>query len=139
MMDDQDMGFHLFDETPSHNSDDFGLAHDTLAFAMEEDSDDWRNSSGSTFFFRHLLENKDFEEAFIDRYNELLETTFKPKNVKKVINRLKEGIEDEMPRHIDRWGQNDNMSEWYDVVDVMLNFAEKRPEIAKRHLDRKFD
>ncbi len=142
MMDDQDAGFNLYDEDPSDNPMDFGLYHDTLTFALAEDSDDWRNEDWSTFLFRSMMENANFQNAFVSRYNTLLDSTFQSANVKTLINSMKAVIADEMPRHISTWGDDGpdyaNMGQWEDNVDVMLDFAQNRPAIAREHLDSMF-
>ncbi len=142
MMDDQDAGFNLFDEDPSGNPEDFGLTHDTLAFAVAEDSDNWRNEPWSTFLLRNLLTNDGFKNSFVDRYNALLTSTFQSNNVVTLINQMKAVIEPEMSKHIEKWGDAgpdyDNKTQWNNNVGVMLDFANERPAIAKGHLDAMF-
>ncbi len=142
MMDDQDAGFNLFDENPSGDPEDFGLTHDSLTFATAEDSDDWRNESWSTLLLRSLLANDTFKDTFVARYDALLTSTFKSSNVTALINEMKAVIEPEMQRHIDTWGDTGpdyaDMDQWNSNVEIMRNFANERPDIAKGHLDQMF-
>jgi len=140
MMDDQDYGFNLFDEDSRPDPDSFGLYHDTLSFATENHSDDYRNPSYSTFLLRSLFENDTFKNAFIARYNSLLNTTFKSSNVQALIYRMRDVIKPEMQKHVDKWGDYSgcNMEDWNSNIDTMIEFANKRPAIAKGHLDNKF-
>lgn len=140
MMDDQDYGFDIYgDERPRN----YGLNHNTLAWSVASNSPNEDNAPWSTFLFRSLLENADFKNAFINRYNALLTTTFASSHVTTLIKRMKAVIVPEMPRHIATWGDAGpdyaTMDDWSDKVDVMLNFAEKRPDIAKSHLDQLFE
>ncbi len=142
MMDDQDAGFYLYDEDPSRDPKDFGLMHNTLAFAIDDNSDDWRNRPLATFLLRNLLKNETFKRMFVTRYYELLDTVFAPERVRSLIDDMTEVIEPEMPRHIATWGDAGpdypDMDAWYHNVDVMRNFADKRADIAKYYLDEMF-
>jgi len=142
MMDDQDAGFNLFSEDASENPEDFGLNHNTLAFAVAENSDNWRNAPWSTFLLRSLLKNEGFKNAFVNRYNVLLDSTFKSENMVALINQMKAVIEPEMPRHIATWGaagpDYTTINQWNSNVDVMIDFAQKRPTIAREHLNTMF-
>ncbi len=143
MMDDQDAGFHIYDEEPSHTSEDFGLYHNTLAFAIDDDSDDWRNRPWATFLLRSMFRNTMFKDHFVDRYHELLDSTFRSENIIALIKQMKSVIEPEMPRHIKTWGSAGpdyaNMRQWHGNVEHMINFAAKRPAIAKKHLVDMFE
>jgi len=143
MMDDQDVGFHVYDEESSESSEDFGLFHNTLAFAIDDDSDDWRNRPWATFLLRNMFKNSTFIEHFVQRYHELLDTTFRSQNIVELIERMQSVIEPEMPRQIETWGDAgpdySSMEQWYKNVEHMKNFAIKRPVIAKKHLTNMFE
>lgn len=137
MMDDQDVAFNLFDE-----DDNKGLYYNMLVHATNPNSADWRNPPASTVLMRNLLKNEGFKNAFVARYDTLLTSTFAPATVKALINKMKDGINREMPRHIATWGDAGpdyvDMDAWNTYIDVMLNFADERPAIVREHLNQMF-
>ena len=142
MMDDQDAGFQLYDEDPSNGPKDFGLMHNTLAFATDDNSSDWRNRPWATLLLRNLLKNETFAHRFVARFYELLETAFAPERVRSMIEQMQQRIAPEMPRHIATWGDAGpdyaTMDDWYYYVDVMRHFANKRADISRRYLEEMF-
>ncbi|MCH8329965.1 MAG: CotH kinase family protein, partial [Bacteroidetes bacterium] len=58
----------------------------------------------SARMFTELLKNMDFRNAFINRHADLLNTAFTPKHFGSVITAFRDSIDEEMPRHFDRWG-----------------------------------
>ncbi|MFC1561202.1 lamin tail domain-containing protein, partial [Candidatus Latescibacterota bacterium] len=57
-----------------------------------------------------------------------------------VLQKIKSMLEPEMPRHIARWTNTINsMSDWYDNVAVLEEFAEKRPYYARLNLVSEFN
>lgn len=141
MMDDQDVGFNVYSLSYSDNPEDFGISHNTLESATSENSNPWHNPPWSTFVFRNLLANENFENAFVMRYNTLLTSTFSSLNAKTLINDMAAAIEDDMPRSIERWsseGSFVDMNRWHRKVQGLRDFARERPAIAKEHLDQMF-
>jgi hypothetical protein len=109
-------------------------AHNTLAFAAEADGEGWPNPPWSTLLFRNFLENHDFRIQFINRFADLLNTAFLPERTTGVINTFKDDIRDEIVVHLDRWGYPDAYDLWKENVQVMLDFALKRPMHQKEHI-----
>jgi len=123
---DMDFGFGL------RNINNY--AHNTLAFAAEEDGEGWPNPPWSTLLFRSFLENHDFRIQFINRFSDLLNTAFLPERTTSVINGCKDDIRDEINKHLDRWGYPDAYGLWEDNVQVMLDFAIERPMHQREHI-----
>ena len=112
------------------------LGHNTLASATQEDGPGWPNPDWSTFLLRSLLENEAFRTDFINRFADLLNSTLLPERVEALIDRVKTAIEPEMPRHKRKWGGS--MNDWYNQVEAMKRFADKRAFYVRNHILTKF-
>jgi len=88
-----------------------------------------------TFLLRNLLENESFRLDFINRFGDLLNTTFLPSRMVSVINTLQSNIAPEMPEHIARW---DQPVDWNGEVQIMRNYVNKRTPYQRQHLCNKF-
>ncbi len=119
----------------------FGLEgsyyHNTLAFATDPYGPEWPNPPWSTFLLRNLLQNNSFKNDFINRYADLLNSNFRIDQVQNHINQKKALIHDEMQNQVVRWGGN--MSEWFNNVNVVTNFANYRNSFVKSHIVGYFD
>jgi hypothetical protein len=115
IMFDTDFGFGLYDE---------GYLHNTLEFATEPNGPGWPNPPWSTFLLRKLFENEEFTYNFINRYADLLNSNFIADSVVNIINNMKTKIEQDVPRHLTRWGRS--LSNWNSDVDDLIEFAENR-------------
>ncbi len=110
--------------------------HNTLAHALEPDSPEWRNAPWSTFLARKLLENAAFRRDFINRYADCLNGVFHPEQTVAVVEELAGGIEEEIPRHMDRWGYDVGI--WAREVAAVEEFLRRRPAHARAHLMGQF-
>lgn len=108
----------------------------SLKLFTQKNGDSWPHPDWSTFILRKLLENKDFQHRFVNRFADYLNTTLQPANVKALLGQMAAKIQPEMPRQQKRWGQS--RSQWKRDLGIMKRFAEKRPEYIKRHLKYKF-
>lgn len=129
---DTDFGFGL-------RGGEHSYAHNTLAFATEENGPVWPNPPWSTFLLRSFLMNEDFKIQFINRFADQLNTGFLPERTKEIIESFKWRIASEMAEHITRWGYPDSYAAWEENVNVMLSFAENRPTHQKDHILQYFD
>ncbi|MBN2636957.1 MAG: CotH kinase family protein [Prolixibacteraceae bacterium] len=83
----------------------------------------------------NLLENDGYKKYFGKRLADQLFTTFDPERVKSIIDDFKTKIEDEIPRHINRWEGTSSsygnpipsVSYWENEIEKMKVFAENRP------------
>lgn len=133
---DTDFGFGLpFFYVPGVNE---GPAHNTLSFATVENGPSWPNPSWSTFLLRKLLNNQKFRHQFINRYCDLLNTTFSSSHVVSVIDSIAGILEPEMAEHVNRWRRPTTFSEWNSNVNVLRSFAQQRPSYQYQHLKQKF-
>ena len=92
----------------------------------------------STLLLRKLMENPDFKARFINRFADLLNTTFDPRRTTAVIQRMQDHIRPEMPRHLDRWKVPATVDVWDQHVQKMQAFVQRRPAIQRAQLMGQF-
>jgi len=97
----------------------------------------WSGTGDNTILIRNLLENESFKNRFINRYADLLNTSFRPESTHRLIDKLKENIEDDAPFQVARWGRG-TVQEWYDAVDSLKFYFTRRHYYAAEHIKYKF-
>jgi hypothetical protein len=125
---DTDFGFGLFNQN--------AVAHNTLEFATEPNGPSWPNPSWSTYLLRRLLENDDFKVQFINSIADYLNSHFSKTQVSNRITLLKGNIIIDIPRHLDRWGQQ--YTEWGRKVTALYAFAGQRAPYLRIFVVNKF-
>ncbi|MFZ1291318.1 MAG: CotH kinase family protein [Melioribacteraceae bacterium] len=122
--------------------------HNTITYATEENSSQWNNAPWSTFLFRNLLKNQNFADYFIQKYAAYLSYSFNSANVVSLIDSFQNNIENEIPKHINRWLYDcsnsnpqtidgcvfENLETWLNNISVIKEFADKRPQFVKKEL-----
>lgn len=96
--------------------------------------DSWPNCGVSNKLFRKMMENDRFVGEFLERFLFHLNITF---NTERVINKINEFtllFDPEMEEHIARWSYPANISQWHEEIEVMKDFARKRPCFMKGHI-----
>ena len=103
--------------------------------------------------FRQLCANQDFVNEFVQRYSHHVDQIFDNIRTTQIIDSLKSLIEDEMPRHIakwgtyidslsiDEWGQTagvSSLTSWNNEVQGMRDFANQRSDYALQYLSDRF-
>jgi hypothetical protein len=126
---DTDWGFGLHDPMAYLNN--------SLAFHTEPNGPHWPNPPWSTFLLRKLLENPDFQKAFVNRFADRLNTTLRPEHVEARIDELYQALRPEMPRHLRRWRLSP--ATWEEHVNIMRTFARERPTYMRMHLMERFN
>ena len=104
----------------------------------------YNQPSYSSFVFRKLLENNDLKNGLIQRFATYLNSTFKKERVVAMVDSLQDQIATEMVSHIDRWDDYPepiygyppipNIPTWNAEVEIMRDFAERRPEFVKQSI-----
>jgi hypothetical protein len=116
----------------------FGLgarySHNTLSYATDPSGETYRNVWWSTILLNKLLSNPAYKEKFVNRFSDLLNSTFLPERIVHIIERLQSGIEPEMPRHIMRWNAPRNIGMWRQQIDEMKAFVNERPQYQRQHI-----
>ena len=119
----------------------FGLVqwagHNTLVFALEPNGPGWPNPPWSTFLFRSLMENEEFQIKFINHFCYYLNTRFENTNVVEHISNVSNHISPEMSNHIFKWGGS--FVEWSQNAFSISNFGDVRDEYVFSHLEDYFD
>lgn len=125
---DTDWGFGLQEPNAARNN--------SLAFHTEANGPEWPNPPWSTFILRNLLENKEFEQDFILRFSDYLNTIFEPNFTTTRIDSFYNMMLPEISRHHERWELNRNI--WENHIRRMKIFAKDRPNQMRRFLKQKF-
>ncbi len=126
---DTDFGFGIW------NGSDYKL--NTLKFALATNGQSWPNPPWSTFLFRKLLENETFKNQFINRFADLLNTTFLPANVISHIDSLHDAIEPEIEQNFEKWNKP-SVYTWNSQIQRMITFATNRPHYNREHIKEQF-
>lgn len=123
--------------------DDHAEEFDALQWAtrqlqpLELNADFYNNS---TLIARRLLENDQYKNYFINRFADLLNTTFQPDRVEKIITEIESIFEPEIDEHIARWSNLIySHSIWTNNVQVMKDFAFLRDNFQRKHIKEKFN
>lgn len=126
LLKDLDRGFHL------NNRDENGYEANTLEWATQD--------GNSTLIFRKLLENEKYKHYFINRFADLLNTTFKEERVTSIISEFETLYAPEIEENSRRWNGNAaSPAIWQIDVNRMKTFAFNRPDFQRQHLMEKFD
>ena len=124
-------------------SSDWGVEYDALKAATATNGDIWPNPQWSTLLFRKLLENRNFKSKFTERFISKLDTTFAPQRITHIIDTMSSKIKPYMQRHIQRWQTDGQYSyavnseeDWLKEVQKLKDFANKRADIVKNHIQQ---
>lgn len=97
---------------------------------------------GSThaMVLKGLLANDEFRRFFINRYADLMNTTFQPDYFLQEVDALEELLRDEMPDQFKRWPRVENPIEnWYDEIQKTEDFIVERLPLARDDVQQAFD
>jgi hypothetical protein len=89
--------------------------------------------------FKAFLGNETFKHNFLNRYADLLNTTFREERMEEEIIFSRDLIAHDMVRHFERWGWPGYDIWWNQRMDGLFEFAEQRPSYARDHLQDYFD
>ena len=92
------------------------------------------NNPTATYLLRALMLNSSFRRDFINRFADLLNTTFLPSRLIERINQMAAVLEPEMPEHIQRWRAPGSVAAWNDNVQTLRDFALNRPAYARQQI-----
>jgi hypothetical protein len=87
--------------------------------------------------FNGLLQNEQFQRYFINRYADLMNTTFLPANFYGAFQMEKEIIQQDILSHCDKWC--DGIWNWHQHLDAIETFLETRNEVIQDELISVFD
>ncbi len=85
-----------------------------------------------------LVKNRAWRQRFIERYVELVVTTFAPERAVNILNELRAEMEPEMRRHVARWKSPSSYDKWVANVNALQHWMEQRPKYALNNLKSYF-
>ncbi len=91
-----------------------------------------------TLFFRRLLDVPAFKTYFINRYADLLNTTFSPERMTTQLAAFQQDYQPYMPEHFARWTSGTTYDGWLRNLTDMNTFVQQRPIYARAHIQAKF-
>ncbi len=115
---DLDFGFGMYGQ-PSD---------DILAIALNPNPHNYNSD-----IFQKLLQNTQFKNYFINRYADLINTTWLPTNVSNVVSGLQDSMRYDMHFQYDKWGGGDTNT-WKTNVNAILTFSSARPAYARNQI-----
>jgi hypothetical protein len=127
-----------------HDMDDsFGITcdcnnHNNLAVATAANGPVYPNPPYSTLFLRKLLGNETFKNYFINRFADLINTTFLPDRVTGLLNSMNDVILPTIPEHMQRWKMPADPDDRDYSINASLSFANARPAIQRNQIRSKF-
>ena len=133
---DTDFGFGL------ENYSDFD--NNTLAFATTPNGPTspppWNaNYPFATMQLRKMLQNTKFRNDFVNRFADMLNTTFSSGRVINKINDFQMQYINVMPEHIERWSKPATFNDWINNVQLLRNFASNRPHFIRKYIIEYFN
>lgn len=91
------------------------------------------------FLINQLWANEAFKNYFILRYENALNTTFRPERMTQVITNAAASLESEIEKHYRRWGRSYTKAQWQQEVNtVLVQYTASRHALTWNHLDAKF-
>jgi hypothetical protein len=130
---------------------DNGLGGQYSYVANSLDTNIHKSYDYTSILFHSLLNNSGYKKYFINRYADLLNTTFTPQNFATILYSLRDTVDGEMPRHFRRWGTGFNNPNWglagqgdfntwrnYHLPEI-LTFCHNRQITARNHIEATFN
>ncbi|MGZ4056627.1 MAG: CotH kinase family protein [Bacteroidia bacterium] len=118
---------------------DWGFGYNALSSPDNNLLQKTKSTGSVGILFSSLIHNKNFSEQFIKRFQYHLNTTFYAASVIALIDKMQKELSPEMQEHIDRWRVIGSYNQWLSNVEVLRDFAIKRPEIQAKQLNDFFN
>ena len=110
----------------------------TLEFALAPNGPDWPNPPWSTLLLRKLVENQNFKFRFVNRFADMLNTTFVAESVVKHIDSIAAIIQPEIQWNYNKWN-TPSPEEWEKAVQTIRIFAQNRVGHVQNHINQQFE
>ena len=114
----------------------------SLNHATNSVGNGWPNPAFTTLIFRRLLDNKEFQNEFVNRMADFMNTNFKEEFALSKLTEMKNLFLPEMPAHIQRWapeGGIPSLNSWENEIGIAEEFIKKRQTSVRSHLINKFN
>lgn len=128
--------FHDLDDTFAIGNSDIG--RNSLAIATDPVGTPYPNPLWSTLVLRRMLENPGFKTEFINRFADLLNTSFLSSRILTRLAEMKAVLAPEMPQQFARWKAPWDNGDWNYFLDNEINFTNQRPALQRDHIRSKF-
>lgn len=113
-------------------------AYNSLADATATDGPFWPNPPWSTLMLRRLLENTGFRNQFVNRFADLMNSTFSSDQINRAIDEKQELIQNEISRHLMKWNGG-TQNDWLTRIQQMRSFVSARPTNVFSHIRQQFE
>lgn len=100
-------------------------------FAVPES---WESQGGLPFLFHRMMENPAERETFLNRFADLMNTTFHPDRTVPQHADFVSRVEPEMDRQIRRWGQPSSLESWQSFIAQRNERLKLRPDEQRQIL-----
>lgn len=97
----------------------------------------WVDPNGHIDIVNALMDNDDFHSLYINRFADLINTTFSCDYMIPVLDSMRDAITPEMPRQITRWGGS--LTTWNNNFDALENFINDRCDYIVEGISDCFD
>ena len=91
------------------------------------------------FLFEQLLTNQSFEEQFLRRLADLLNTTLAPEAATAVLDELATELRPFIPYETARWSPLEPDTDWEADVAIMRDFVQRRPSFLRQQVLQHFN
>ncbi|CAN5425532.1 hypothetical protein BH11BAC1_BH11BAC1_03680 [soil metagenome] len=85
---------------------------------------------------KNMLLNPTFKRYFINRYADLINTTFLPSNMLPALNAIHDSMVFDMPQHFSKWGMTQFV--WDREMNKAEDFINLRPAYARNYIQSEF-
>jgi len=100
-------------------------------------TDPWQDPEGHIAVLNKLRTNAEFDQYYISRYIDLLNTTFNDDYMLNLLDSMAAIISVEMPQHVQRWGGS--FSQWQNNVQKIRDFITTRNSMIDAGLKNCYD
>ncbi len=94
--------------------------------------------SSFTRILRRLLDLPDYRSFFINRYADLLNTTFTASRTTDLLDAFQQEYQPYMTDHFSRWNTGLSLSSWLTNVGRIRTFVQQRPAVMRDHIRGRF-
>ncbi|OJW71697.1 MAG: hypothetical protein BGO59_27420 [Spirosoma sp. 48-14] len=91
-----------------------------------------------TRFLRRLLEVSSYKSYFINRFADLLNTTFIPSRGVALLDSFQQAYQPYMTEHFNRWKTGNSVTKWLSNLNIVRTFLQQRPSSVRDHLRARF-
>ena len=92
----------------------------------------------ATMLFRNIKNNPDFKNQFVNRFSDLLNSSFLADNTQSHLNRFKSLIQPSIGLHIKRWNIVQDSLAWLNELNLLQSFFSNRPQIVGNQIQSFF-